>query len=156
MIKKSTQPKIYLAIKLAIGPLFIATILIWLTIFTLPDKYLHVSFLDVGQGDAILVQTPNGQNILIDGGPSPQALCLELSKKLPFWERTIDLVISTQPQADHITGLIEILRRYNVKQIIEADTNYSSAIYQEWLDVINNNHIKHNTNVVLMMKKKLN
>lgn len=145
MIKQSTKPKIYLAIKLVIGSLFIATILIWATIFTLPDKYLHVSFLDVGQGDAILIQTPSGQNILIDGGPSPQALCLELSKILPFWERTIDLVISTQPQADHITGLVEILRRYEVKQIIEADINYSSAIYQEWLDVINNNHVKHNT-----------
>ena len=145
MIKISTKPKIYLAIKLVIIPLLIATILIWATIITLPDKYLHVSFLDVGQGDAILVQTPDGQNILIDGGPSPQALCLELSKKLPFWERTIDLVISTQPQADHITGLIEILRRYKVKQIIEADVNYSSAIYQEWLDVINNNHVKHST-----------
>ena len=145
MIKQSTEPKIYLAIKLVIGLLSIATILIWVTIFTLPDKYLHVSFLDVGQGDAILIQTPSGQNILIDGGPSSQALFLELGKKLPFWERTIDLVISTQPQADHITGLIEILQRYKVKQVIESNTNYSSAIYQEWLDIINNNHIKHTT-----------
>jgi len=145
MVKQSIKQKIYLSIKLVIGLLSIATILIWATIFTLPDKYLHVSFLDVGQGDAILIQTPSGQNILIDGGPSPQALFLELSNKLPFWERTIDFVISTQPQADHVTGLIEILQRYNIKQIIEADTNYNSAIYQDWLDAINNNQIKHNT-----------
>ena len=145
MIIKSKQPKKYLTIKLAIIPLFIAIILIWTTIITLSDNYLHVSFFDVGQGDAILIQTPDGQNILIDGGPSPQALCLELSKKLPFWDRTIDLVISTQPHADHITGLIEILQRYEVKQVIEADIDYNSTVYHEWLNVINNNNAKYNT-----------
>ena len=145
MTKQSKQPKLNLAIKLVICSLFIVTILLLVLIITVPDKYLHVSFLDIGQGDAILIQTPDGKNILIDGGPSPQKLHLELSKKLPFWGRTIDLVISTQPQADHITGLVEILRRYEVKQVIQTDTSYSSAIYQEWLDVINNDHIKHRT-----------
>ena len=143
MTINSKQAKKYLFAKLITIPLLIATILIWATIITLPDKYLHVSYLDIGQGDAILVQTPSGQNILIDGGPSSQDLCLELSNKLPFWERTIDLIISTQPHADHITGLIEILQRYKVKQVIEAEIDYNSAIYQEWLAVTNNNHIKH-------------
>lgn len=142
-IKRSKQPKLNLPVKLVIGSLFLATILLLAIIITVPDKYLHVSFLDVGQGDAVLIQTPDGKNILIDGGPSPQKLHLELSKKLPFWERTIDLVISTQPQADHIAGLVDILRRYEVKQVIQADTGYNSAIYQEWLDVINNDNIKH-------------
>ena len=113
-------------------PLLVAAILVWSVALTMPDGKLHVSFLDVGQGDAILIQTPNGQDILIDGGPDPQKINLELSKKLPFWDRTIDLVVSTQPQADHITGLVEVLQRYKVKQVLEPGVSYNSSIYQEW------------------------
>ncbi len=100
--------------KWVISPLLIATILVWVAILNTPDDKLHVSILDVGQGDAILIQTPSHQDILIDGGPSPRAIDLELSKKLPFWDRTIDLVILTEPQADHMAGLTEVLRNYKV------------------------------------------
>lgn len=65
----------------------------------MPDDRLHVSFLDVGEGDAILVQTSSHQDILIDGGPSLHALCSELSSKMPFWDRTVDLVVLTHPHA---------------------------------------------------------
>jgi competence protein ComEC len=126
-------------------PLLIANILVWATFLNMPDDKLHVSILNVGQGDAILIQTPNRQDILIDGGPSPQAIGLELGKKLPFWDRTIDLVILTQPQADHTTGLIEVLQRYKVKQIIEPGIAYSSATYQKWLKLVSENEIKHAT-----------
>jgi len=142
MTIKVKLPKKYVVAKLIAIPLLIATIIIWTTIITVPDDYLHVSFFDVGQGDAVLIQTPNGQNILIDGGPSPQSLCLELSNKLPFWEKTLDLVISTQPHADHITGQIEILQRYNIEQVIDANIDYDSAVYNEWLNAIKDNHIK--------------
>jgi competence protein ComEC len=123
--------------------LLLIVILVWSVVLTMPDNKLHVSFLDVGQGDAILIQTPNHQNILIDGGPDPQKINLELSKKLPFWDRTIDLIISTQPQADHITGLVEALQRYKVKQALEPGVSYNSPIYQEWLNVIEEKQIKH-------------
>lgn len=131
--------------KWLIPPLLIIAILVWSLTLTMPDDKLHVSFLDVGQGDAILIQTPNHQNILIDGGPDPQKINLELSKKLPFWDRTIDLMISTQPQADHITGLVEILQRYKVKQVLEPAVSYNSSIYQEWLKLVEDKQIKHNT-----------
>jgi competence protein ComEC len=129
--------------KWVISPLVIATILVWVAVLNMPDDRLHVSILDVGQGDAILIQTPSRQDILIDGGPSPQAIGLELGKKLPFWDRTIDLVISTQPQADHIAGLIEVTQKYKVQQIIEPGIVYSSAIYQQWLKSISDKEIKH-------------
>ena len=90
-----------------------------------------------------MIQTPSHQNILIDGGPSPQAIDLELSKKLPFWDRTIDLMISTQPQADHITGLMEVLKRYKVKQVLEPGVPYNSSIYHEWLELVEEKQIKH-------------
>jgi competence protein ComEC len=129
--------------KWVISPLLIAAILVWVTFLNMPDDKLHVSILDVGQGDAILIQTPNRQDILIDGGPSPQAISLELGKRLPFWDKTIDLVILTQPQADHVTGLIEVLKKYNVPQVIEPGIAYNSVTYQQWLKLVNNNEIKH-------------
>ncbi|HUS04320.1 MAG TPA: MBL fold metallo-hydrolase [Dehalococcoidia bacterium] len=129
--------------KWLIPSLLIIAILVWSVVLTIPDDKLHVSFLDVGQGDAIIIQTPNHQNILIDGGPDPQKINLELSKKLPFWDRTIDLVISTQPQADHITGLVEVLQRYKVKQVLQPGIPYDSYIYQEWLNLIEDKQIKH-------------
>ncbi|GAI50894.1 unnamed protein product, partial [marine sediment metagenome] len=62
---------------------------------------------------------------------------------LPIWDRTIDLMISTQPQADHITGLVEILQRYKVKQVLEPGVSYNSSIYQEWLKLVDEGQIKH-------------
>ena len=108
----------------------------------LPDDKLHVSFLDVGQGDAILIQTPAHHDILVDGGPSPQAINLELGRKMPFWDRTIDLVVLTHPQADHLTGLIEVLKRYNVKQVLYPAVDYDSLLYQEWFRLIDEKGIK--------------
>jgi competence protein ComEC len=137
------KPQLRFPAKWLIPPLLVIAILVWSVVLTMPDDKLHVTFLDIGQGDAILIQTPNYQNILIDGGPSPQAINLELSKKLPFWDRRIDLMISTQPQADHITGLVEVLRRYKVAQVLEPGVPYSSSSYQQWLELVDEKGIKH-------------
>ncbi len=127
--------------KWLIPGLLLIAILVWTTILTLPDNRLRVSFLNVGQGDAILIQTPNRQNVLIDGGPSPQAINLELSKKLPFWDRTIDLIVLTQPQADHVTGLVEVLHRYRVRQAMEPGLTSNLPAYQEWLKLVSQKQI---------------
>jgi len=128
--------------KWLIPPLLIAAFLVWSAVSAMPDDKLHISFLDVGQGDAILIQQ-GSQQILIDGGPDTQKINLELSEKLPFWDRTIELMISTQPQADHITGLVEVLNRYEVKQVLEPGVPYVSSIYQEWLKLVEDKGIKH-------------
>jgi len=138
------KPRLGFSTKWLVLPLLIVAILVWSVALTTPDDKLHVSFLDVGQGDAILIQTPDGQNILIDGGPDSQQINLELSKKLPFWDRTLDLVICTQPQADHVTGLVEVLHRYKVKQVLEPGIPYDASIYREWLRVIEDKGIKYN------------
>ncbi len=143
MAGDSVKPRLPILRKWLIPALLLVSILIWAAVLTLPDDKLHVSFLDVGQGDAILIHTPSHQNILIDGGPDPQKINLELSKKLPFWDRTIDLMVSTQPQADHVTGLVEVLRRYKVKQVLEPGVPYYSSIYYEWLNLIKDEKIKH-------------
>jgi competence protein ComEC len=133
---KAFTPAYRLPKKWVIPPLLVVAVLVSSTAATLPDDNLHISFLDVGQGDAILIQTPAHQDILVDGGPSPQAIGLGLSQKMPFWDRTIDLVVLTHPHADHITGLIEVLHRYQVKQVIYPDLDCDSPIYDEWLSII--------------------
>jgi len=120
---------------------FVIPILIVIAILTtlfagsMPDDRLHVSFLDVGQGDAILIQK-GSQDILVDGGPSPQAISLELGKKLPFWDRTIELVVLTHPHADHLIGLIEVLKRYHVKQVLYAESDSTSSLWVEWQNLL--------------------
>ncbi len=127
--------------KWVIPPLLVVAILVSITAATMPDDNLHISFLDVGQGDAILIQQ-GSQQILVDGGPSPQAISLELGKEMPFWDRTIDLVILTHPHTDHVTGLAEVLHRYKVKQVLYPALDFKSDIYDEWLSLLGEKDIK--------------
>lgn len=82
------------------------------------DKVLSVSFLDVGQGDAILIQSPGGVDMLIDGG-ADRSVLRELPKKLGVLDRTIDFVIATHPDMDHIGGLSDVLSRYTVSYVVQ-------------------------------------
>ncbi len=127
--------------KWLIPPLLVIVILVSVAVATLPDDNLHVSFLNVGQGDAILIQK-GSQQILVDGGPSPQAIALELSSKMPLWDKTIELVVLTHPQADHLTGLVEVLKRYKVRQVLYPDLDYDSPLYDEWLELLEAKNIK--------------
>jgi len=124
-----------LPLRWVVPPLLILAILATAAAVTMPDDRLHVSFLDVGQGEAILIQK-GSQQVLVDGGPSPQALNLELGEKMPFWDRTIELVVLTHPHADHITGLVEAVRRYRVEQVLYPDADYGSPLCREWLGLI--------------------
>ena len=81
------------------------------------DNQLRLSFLDIGQGDSILIQTPEHQNILIDAGEGSQVIG-ELGKQMGFFDKTINLFILTHPHRDHFGGLLEILQKYSVKQIM--------------------------------------
>ncbi len=128
--------------KWVVPPLLLVAILVSFTAATLPDDNLHVSFLNVGQGDAVLIQQGN-QQVLVDGGPSPQAISLELSDKMPFWDRTIELVVLTHPNHDHLAGLVEVLRRFQVTQVFYPDLDYESPLYDEWLKLLKEKNIKH-------------
>jgi len=96
---------------------------------------LEISFLDVGQGDAVLIKTPFGQNILIDGGPDDTVI-KRLGENLAFWDKRIDLMILTHPHDDHVGGLVDVIKRYNVKQILYTGVVHSSPAYLEWLELI--------------------
>jgi competence protein ComEC len=93
---------------------------------------LTVSALDVGQGDAILIETPDGHNVLVDGGPNGAALLRALGDELPFADRTLDLVVLSHTDADHLAGLIDALERYEVRQVLATPFEADTALYREW------------------------
>jgi len=111
--------------------LLAGNILILVAISTLPDGRLHISILDVGQGESILIRTPDGQNILVDSGPDPASACIQLGNKLPFWDRQIDMLILTQLQSDHIAGSLELLKRYNIGSLGIPPSSSSAVLPRE-------------------------
>ena len=104
---------------------------------------LRVYFLNVGQGDAIYIRTPYEQDILIDGGPDNSVLS-ELGKVMPFWDREIDVMILTHPHNDHVTGLVEVLRRFKVNQIYYTGALHTAPNYLAWLEEIKKQNLKLN------------
>ncbi|KKW39787.1 hypothetical protein A2454_02030 [Candidatus Peribacteria bacterium RIFOXYC2_FULL_55_14] len=97
-----------------------------------PDGQLHVHFLDVQQGDAVLLITPSGKQILIDGGPNMETLEY-LGRFLPFFDRQIELLVLTHPHEDHLTALPEVLRRYQIAQVLLSGSDAPSGRYAAML-----------------------
>lgn len=131
-IKKSRYPLLFL--------LATASIVLWKESQKLPNGTFTMHFFDVGQGDATMVETPSGAKMLIDGGP-PSAIVEQLGRVLPFWDRSIDVVVFTHPQLDHIGGLPDVFERYEVKRVIMAYAPYRLAAYEELLEIIEHQHI---------------
>lgn len=100
------------------------------------DGSLKISFLDIGQGDSILIETPNHRLILVDGGPN-DAVLNALSNILSFWQRTFDLVILTNPDRDHMDGLLHVLDRYEVKKFLISGVWKKNAFTKALLEKIN-------------------
>lgn len=114
--------------------LILILILVWAAISQLPDNRLHLIFCDVGQGDAILLFQGSNQ-ILIDGGPDQSVLgCL--SNHLSFWDREIEIVVATHPESDHITGLIDVADRYDVKQFVVNSIGKDSAVFRDFKSAV--------------------
>lgn len=124
-----------------LGALILAAFFVWYAVYAEGRQELEVDFLDVGQGDAIFIQAPGGGQILIDAGPN-KAVLRELSKVMPFYDRSIDMVIESHPDSDHIGGLPEILNRYEVGVVMESGASSDSAIYAEAEKLISEKNIK--------------
>jgi len=102
--------------------------------------YLKVVFLDVGQGDSVYIEAPNGKQILIDGGPDAKLLS-SLSKVMPFADRSIDMIVATHLDSDHIGGFPLLIDNYKVTSIIENGGISDSKIYSSLEDKITKNKI---------------
>lgn len=96
---------------------------------------LEVTFFDVGQGDSIFIETPQRHQILIDGGPN-DTIIKKLGKEMPFWDRTLDLIILTHPEHDHLAGLLEVLKQYKVEDILWTGVLRDTVEFQEWQRLI--------------------
>src|SRR3989344_8413302 len=106
-----------------------ANLFIWNAVFAeTRGGFLTVAFLDVGQGDAIFIEAPNGNQMLVDGGPGT-AVLKPLGEMMPFYDRSIDVVIATHPDADHIGGLPEVLGRYDVDTFLDPGISSDTGIY---------------------------
>jgi competence protein ComEC len=129
-------PTLGIAIVLAL-----ASVLVWLLILGSPGDRLSVTFLDVGQGDAILIRSPSGHNILVDGGPSGEGITAALGRHLAFWDRHLHLVVLTHPDLDHLAGLVTVLERYDVDQVLAPALTRDSPAIDAWEQAIADNHI---------------
>lgn len=112
--------------------LALAATLLWLAATAPAEGRLSVTFLDVGQGDAALIEGPQGNRILVDGGPSGATLKRALDRHLPFYDRRIDLIILTHPQADHIGGLPAVIDAYDIGGVMTTGIAADTEAYSEW------------------------
>ncbi len=110
--------------------------ILWIEVSAYQDNKLYLYFLDVGQGDAIYIRTPDRQDVVIDGGPD-NAVLAELGERMPFYDRKIELLILTHPHEDHINGLIEIVNRYEIDKILMPELEYDSAAFYQLQKSIN-------------------
>lgn len=126
--------------------------IVWSAVFHFESRRnLMISFFDVGQGDAIFIEIPNGNQILIDGGPGDRILS-KLGRRMPFWDRAIDLLILTHPHADHLDGLLEVLKHYDVAMVLETGVLHAIPEYQEWRALLRKKNVK---TVVAMRGQKI-
>jgi competence protein ComEC len=118
------------------APMALATLCLLgiITLASRPDGRLHLTILDIGQGDAILVQAPSGATMLVDGGPDPELAIRRLGEELPFWQRRIDVVLLTHPHEDHVAGLMAVLERFEIGLILDSGRPHDTPTYPRFLD----------------------
>lgn len=121
----SSYGKMVMVVSLTVGILLVLLLLYHILVL----QKLRVTFFDVGQGDAIFIQTPDRHQMLIDGGNGEKIL-EELSRALPYFDRTLDVVVATHPDADHITGLIPVLEKFQVDTIITSPLPGHTEVFE--------------------------
>ena len=105
---------------------------------------LRISVLDVGQGDAILVEL-EGRRMLIDGGPDPARLSVELDALIPSWDRKIDVLVASHPHEDHLAGLPRLLDRYQIRSILGAETRGGGPASASWSELLLHRQVSYHT-----------
>ena len=109
--------------------------LIWTGLVFFKKDKPEVIFFDVGQGDSIYIEMPGDFQVLIDGGPSSSVL-EKLGEEMPFYDRTIEMVVLTHPDHDHLFGLLEVLKAYKIENILWTGVVDDTANYKEWIELV--------------------
>ena len=125
------SPYITITVAVALGT---AAAILWFRVADGPDGYLRVHFLDIGQGDSILVVTPSGRQALIDGGPDGDIVSQALADTLPGGDRSLDLVVMTHLDSDHSNGLLDVLDRYTVGAVLSGPQPPGNEMRAQWED----------------------
>jgi len=127
--------------RMGFAALSLLCFLVWAAVFSLPDGHWHLYFLDVGQGDAILIRSPGGRTVLVDGGPDPVLLNARLGRVLPFWQRHVDIVVATHVDSDHLAGLIPVVDRYIVGCALEPPYMGDEPLPESWRQGLHNRDV---------------
>lgn len=125
--------------------------------FLQPTNILSVSFLDVGQGDAIYIRTPNGNDVLVDGGPD-NGVIQKLHEVMPSFDKNIDMVIETHPDKDHIAGFTQVFEQYEVKNFLHSEissgTSFDVSLHDHAMAESNMNTILARRGERIILDKK--
>lgn len=132
--------------------LLLGTIFIFYLDFICSEHYLSFTMLDVGQGDALFIESPTGTQVLIDGGP-PRKILGQLSRVMSPLDRQIDAIIVTNPDQDHIGGFLDVLKVYKIDKVFESGVLTDSKIYQNFKEEIKNKNIQ---NILVQKGMRLN
>lgn len=118
--------------RLVVAGALVAAVLLALGLADAAFRTTRLTMLDVGQGDAILVESRGGARMLVDGGPDPDRLLLGLDARIPPWDRRIDVVILSHPHEDHVAGLVRVLERYRVGRVFEPGMRGQGPGWAAW------------------------
>lgn len=122
--------------------LIIGNFLVWQEIYHIQNNnLLKVIFLDVGQGDSILIEAPNGNQLLIDGGPDNKVI-EQLGKNMKFFDRSINALLTTHADRDHINGLISVLGKYKIKTFLDTDNETKTQNFLDLKELIKNKGVQ--------------
>ena len=121
------------ALTLAFVSMFICMVVLWRSASTAGDGQFHITFLEVGSADAILIQTPEGRNILINGGASTSELSDELGRRLPFFSRKLDWLVIASTQEDQLSALPRVVERYVPENVLWSG-NVQASFSAQLLD----------------------
>lgn len=126
----------------ALGILLVAIFLVYSAYFSLrPSDKLKVSFFDVGQGDSSMIETPNRAKVIIDGGPNNSVLA-KIGRSLSFYDRTIEILIITHPDSDHLAGAVEVLKNYDIGLVLTNGRECATKICGEFEKIAKEKNIK--------------
>ena len=101
-----------------------------------PDGRFHLWVLDVGQGNAVMLRTPRGHTAVIDGGPEATPLNEGIGRHMPFWQSHLDLIVLTRPKAENVTGLVDLLKRRTVSQVVQTQFELTTSVQGAWREAV--------------------
>ncbi len=124
-----------------IAILFLGVAVVWsIVISQTNNSILTVSMLDIGQGDSILIESPEKIQVLVDGGPNRKVLSA-LGKEIPFYDRSLDLLVVSNSDKDHLAGFIDILQSYKIGAVLISSAESETSVFKTFIDLVEEKNI---------------